>query len=187
MATPDLIITRDDGVAWSPDAASRVVVSRPARVTEHPIETGVTVSDHRAQQPTRITVRAMVTETPWQGRTWDQPTGPDRLTYAADFLAGCTSLVTLSFQDGDFESYALTGDSSERTPVRGRPFTLEFVQVVQVDPQTVEISVSSVPASQATGMPTEVDAGEQGTTTDDGSSESILYSLLYGSSAPEDT
>jgi hypothetical protein len=191
MATPDLIVTRDDGVSWSPDVATRVSISRSARITDHPVETGVAFSDHRVQQPTRISVRCIVTETPFEGRTWDQPTGPERVAHASDFLLGCVSLVTLTFPDQELESYALATDASELGPVRGRPFTLEFRQVQQIEAQTVTIAVDAPVASQATGMPDEVDAGEQGTvsTADDAAAEeaneSILYAFLYGTDAPD--
>jgi len=200
MADAPLIILRADGESWSFDAVTRQASDPRARITDHPVESGAPISDHQIRQPIRETATATVTQSPLEGRVYDQPTGPERIAAAKDFLTGCWGqLVTLTYHDEDLESYMLTSMANERGGYSARRFALEFREVVIVESQTVEIPVTQAAPSASAGLASEVDAGEQsGETTDSSTSEigvsdseegtasSWLYQILYGDEQEEE-
>ena len=201
---PPLTILREDGAAWSFDAVPTSSWDRRARVTDHPLERGGSVSDHALELPARITTPAVVTETPLAGRTFGQPVGRARLDAADDFLAGCIGLrLDLQFPRVTVAPYALESFTHDRSIERGRRYRLTFKALHIPTASTVEVPASAPPASEQTGMPDENDLGEQaGEATGSSASEaaggdsetaeaesdsSLLYELTYGDDAPEAT
>jgi hypothetical protein len=202
MADAPLIITRSDGESWSFDAVTRQASDPRARITDHPVESGSSISDHSIREPIRETASATVTRSPLEGRTYDQPTGQEREAAATEFLAGCWGLLlTISYPDEDLDSYLLTSMANERGPYGAKRFALEFREVVIVESQTVEIPVTQAAPAAADGLASEVDAGEQSgestetsdTTDSDGvippeeeAASSWLDQILYGDEQEED-
>jgi hypothetical protein len=186
---PPLRISREDGKSWALDAVTRVARDPRITITDHPIESGTPVSDHAQRDPDRITVAATVTATPLEGRTWDQPTGRDRLDAALDFLAELAGeRLTLEFPDGTFDSYMLTSWAHERTAQRAIKFALEFREVIIADAAVVQIPVTQPVETAAASLPDAVDVGEQAGSTPGGDAAargSIAHGFLYGAAEEE--
>lgn len=192
MATAPLIITREDGQSWSFDAVTRSTRAPRARVTDHPIESGSSISDGVIKEPDRQTAIATVTRSPFEGRTYDQPTGKERIAAAEAFLDNSFGQsLTLEYPDETLESYVLVSAARERGRYGALRFALEFREVVVVSAQTVTIPVTQAAESAADGLASEVDAGEQSgttpdtTTAEDERNESWLYQILYGDEQEE--
>jgi len=193
MADAPLIILRADGESWSFDAVTRQSSDPQARITDHPIEDGSPISDAQMRQPIKETAVATVTQSPFEGRTYDQPTGVERVAAAKAFLTGCWGqLVTLIYPDEDIESFMLTSMANERSGYLSRRFALEFREVVIVESQTVEIPVTQAAPVASAGLASEVDAGEQSgvtpdtTETEEEAASSWLYQILYGDEQEEE-
>lgn len=196
MALAPLTVVRDDGQFWAFDLASRIARSPSARVTDHPVESGTSISDHVVREPDRLTVAATVTRSPMEGRTYGQPTGREREAAAVAFLGSCWGqMLTLDFPGEKIEGYVLAGFAHERGAYGATKFSLEFREIVVVDSQTVDIPLSQAAPDTSAGLASEVDAGEQGTITPDtgttgggttsetAQSSSWLYQIVYGEEA----
>ncbi len=162
MSSP-LILTREDGEAWSFDGCPRISFTPRARLTDHPVEDGSTTTDHRQRLPNTITITGTVTATPRSGATYGQVTGEARMYAARDFLDGCDGFVEIETPDEVYTGYMLVGWGHDRTSRRSMTFTLEFREVRIATAQTVTIPVTAPVEGEAAGLPDEVDAGEQAT------------------------
>jgi hypothetical protein len=159
-------IIRDDGSALTFDGVLDYTLSSSVNVTDHPIEDGSTVSDHAQVQPKRLTVRGIVTETPYDNV--DNVGGPDRVARALEFLDAAAGelLTVVTERFGTLENMALTSYPTTADQVRRLLFDVEFKAVRIAVAGLIDIPPSA-PAtpSAASGLPDEQDVGEQPTTS----------------------
>jgi hypothetical protein len=133
---------------------------RSARVAEHPVESGIEVSDHIQVLADTFTVEAFVTDSP----LGSVPV-PLAVQSAIRFLEDCVGkrLTVAIGGEGTFANVALEGFSHRRTAVEGRAFSLHFRQIRIAQSLSVTIPPSQPAAVAAAGAPTEADLGQQAT------------------------
>jgi len=162
--TPPLSLTLDDGTTWGFDGVSAGLFrGNRSQVTDHPLEDGVPVTDHAYSLPGTVRVRATVTQTPFEDRTFGQPVGPARIQAAKDFLAlAANKPLTVVLPDGEVrEGMVLRDYSSTDGASFARAFSLELVQVLIAQTTFVVLPVLDEFLEES-------DAGEQvGESTDD--------------------
>jgi len=192
MATAPLVVTREDGQSWSFDAATSYTRGPRARTTDHPVESGTSITDHVIREPDRHAATATVTRSPLGGREYGQPTGREREQAAVSFLEGCwDQMLTITWPDEEIENYVLVSMAHERGKFGATKFSLEFREIVVVEAQTVTIPVTQAAESAADGLASEVDGGEQSgddpdtTEAEEDLSESWLYQIIYGDEQEE--
>lgn len=181
---PAVVITRATGESLTVDGTIREQHDRGARVTDHPIETGSTVSDHIQALPLTLTISAVWTETPLDTRIGALPVGPARIREVVRFLGailGETVDVTTS-KAGTYASMALV-----RLPVvyslRGDlPTELTFRELVIAESQRVQIPAWNTSSPSAVD---EQDVGQQATETapddlDTRSTAAVLFDAMIG-------
>lgn len=167
-------IIREDGSSTLIfDAAITYTMAGTVNVTEHAVEDGVRFADHAQPMPKTLSVRGVVSESPydWQASTG----GRDRVTAAIDFIEAIqgerVTVVTDRF--GALEDMALSRWEVPATRTLDARFSLDFKQVRVATSESVEITTDTVVATTSTGaetpaaanLPDAVDAGEQPTTS----------------------
>lgn len=162
-----ILVRRSDGSTWVPDVVVSVDTSTDWSVTDHPVEEGVSVSDHVQRQPTEVTLSVVLTENPTKvgGRVG----GPIHLQQSLEWLretADAGELVDIvTRRDGVMQGFAITSlpFTMDRVARLAFPLTLREVRVAVAT--TVQITVEETASDTATGAPDEVDVGEQSTTS----------------------
>jgi hypothetical protein len=160
-------ILRPDGSSLTFDGVLSETYSPRVEVTSHPIEDGSAVSDHAQRIPETFGARVVVTETPSAPRDGLTVGGPERIQTAIRFLESCVGELLLvgKVRTGLAVSVMLTGYPYTIDGNRRVIFDLSFKQVRIAQAATVEIPASKPPAATASGVASEVDAGQQATTS----------------------
>lgn len=172
MAKSPTSIIAADGSTLTLDATITYTLSSSVDVTEHPVEDGADIGDHAQRKPKLLTIRGIVTESPFSNV--DDTGGLARVQRALEFLDSIAgTLVTVVTQAfGTMESMAITRYPTTRDRLRKLEFELEFKQVrvataslVSITPDTpISTDANGLPVSAAVGLPDEQEAGEQSTT-----------------------
>ncbi|NOT72463.1 MAG: hypothetical protein HOP09_14675 [Hyphomicrobium sp.] len=139
----------------------RVDYSPEISVTEHPVEFGVSASDHAVVRPLRLTVVGFVSDAIQDGN--GALPFPFAVERAVAFLSGAAGkLLELSVPgDATYLSMMLEAYPHSKEIVGGRQFELRFREVRVVTGSVVMIP-SRIPAPPAqTGSPLETDLGTQ--------------------------
>lgn len=157
---PGCALTRlSDGSRLVFDGDGVEEFSPSVTVTEHPVEQGVSVTDHARIDAMAFRVDAWLTETPF-GRG---AAGPQRIADARAWLmasAGQPLRVETS-RGGAYEGYILTGWGHSFTPDLGLTFRLTFRQLRVAESQTVRIPPRKPVPRAVTGSSSETDAGKK--------------------------
>lgn len=175
------IIRQADGLAFTFDQAITELYEPAVIVTNHPVESGVDVSDHAQTQPLPIVVQVLQTETPFA--SMGGLSGVERLQAAIDYLRSVEGqlldLVTTKF--GTFTNVLLTSYPHEVSVRRNLPITLRFQQIRIATAELVVIPPLAPVLSEQVGAPDEQDAGVQATddTSDDPAKEARDTSTLF--------
>lgn len=179
------LVRQRDRSVWEPDAAIRVNRGVSYNVTNHPVETGVTVSDLVQLDPETIDIEVVISENPSSGNG-----GPLRLRRSYQWLrdtADAGDLVNVvTRRMGTIRDCLITGLPHSLDNVARLRFTISLQQVVIARATFVEILVENVAESSEAGAPDEADVGEQSTTDTaedeeaEAKDQSVLSSLLGG-------
>ncbi len=178
------LVRQKDSSTWIPDATIDIKFNPRSKITDHPVEDGITVTDHVQQQPEVIVATVIITENriaPRQGGRLhlQEMVGWLRETKDAGDLV---DLVTRRL--GTFTGFAIGSLPHVVDKVSRLEIPIEFREVRIATSTTVLISVEEATSDVAVGAPDEVDTGEQSTTSTDGDAEaensdqSLLSSLL---------
>lgn len=177
-----------DGEQWRPDAVIKIAFDETWDITAHPVEKGVTVSDHVQRQPMGISIDVVLTENTTKPAAGGRTHVKDLLDWLRDTANLDNPLVdVVTTRDGVHTSYAIKSVPRTYDNVARLAFTLQLQEVRVAVASTVLISVEDIDAtdtSTASGAPDEVDVGEQATTSTDTDSaaeesdQSWLSSLL---------
>jgi hypothetical protein len=176
------------------DAAPSEDHGSSAEVTQFPVETGANVTDHVRQLPDHLRIEGVVTNTPFPS----QIVGGNDATFADDMRTGAYSdraetafnkvrallsgvLVTVSTELRSYDSMVLQTLSAPRSAAIGDVvrFTADFVHVVMVSTQTVQLARSPKPAKVKTGTQPKKEVGK------DDRPSSALRTLAGGDSTVE--
>lgn len=152
---------------------------------DHPLETGVTVTDHCQPLPASMTITGTMSESPWSTAT--NGILSQRRAYALNYLQEHRkeALIVINETYGTFTNYMIEGWHHALDNIARATIVLQLKQVVFASAGFVKIPVSA-PASPAvsSSFADSSNAGEQGTTaptpTAAAADSSVLYSLLYG-------
>ena len=134
-------------------------------VTKNPVETGFLVADHIIIDPIKISIVALVTNTPVTWFEYFGGSNPDRqleTIQALEMLHATRQLVTLFLKDRVFENMAMTDCKIPRNKENGLALKIpmDFEQVVFVDSRLVDLPdnlLGSAAANQ--GGETQSDTG----------------------------
>jgi len=180
-STPITIVREDGRTTLTFDAVISYALTGTVSVTDHPVETGSTVSDHAQRQPKQLAITGIVSETPYASVA--SSGGADRTAQALAFLDAAAgellTVVTAAF--GTLQNMVLTRYPTTADNVRRFTFDLEFKQVTLATAGLVEIPPEQ---TSSAGLPDEQDVGEQPTdTTEDAPAQeeadtSLLLDLL---------
>lgn len=193
--TQPFTILRASGEALVLDAAITYTLSGSVAVTEHAVEDGVVFADHAQPQPTNLSVRGVVTETPFDFQS--DTGGRAHVDAARDFVIAIqgerVTVVCDAF--GTLENMALTRWEAPKTKALDLKFSLDFRQVrvavatfVTISPEQVAVaSTATEPEISAeANLPDGQDIGEQGATStatnaeQEAADQSYLLALLEG-------
>jgi hypothetical protein len=169
------------------DATTEISFDHRALVTEHPVESGLSVTDHVQDLPDRFSVRGVITASPTPNLV--NPIA-GRVEIARDFLLQAKSdgalLIVQTQRYGSLDNcvlervgYVVNREQALRLDIAVRRIRLAEVGYVEIAPE------APVAAAQSS-MPDEQDVGQQATTTStatqvDAESGSHLYEWAYGS------
>lgn len=180
-----VIITRlPDLTTFEFDLVEEENYDESVKVTEHPVETGSSPSDHAAEEPIKIAMRLMVTETPLIGQQPVGAVGSLRVFLATKFLQECKkkALNVTTTQDGTFTNLMIESFSYSKNIAKNRIFDVKFKQVRFGVAQTVQIPPTAPAKAAKTGASTAQNAGQQATsatsTASSATDQSSLYSVL---------
>lgn len=156
---------QDDGQTWVPDAVLNVKIDARWKATDHPVESGLSVSDHVQSVPQTVVLTCVVTETPGGLTTG----GRTRIRKALAWLretADNRQLVDIYTQKlGRLRNYVITAAPTGIDKVNRLQFDLELKEIRLATVTTIEITVDEVDDEVAADAPDEVDVGEQATTS----------------------
>jgi hypothetical protein len=142
--------------------AATVTFDYGSNITDHPVETGATVSDHIQVLPNAITITGTITESPYADQTNGVPML--RRQNALNWIeAARKSLIMVDTEQyGAFSSYAIATFRHDLTNVKRAVLVIVLKQFVQALAGFVTIPVSA-PASPAVSasFATSMDAGVQ--------------------------
>lgn len=162
------IIRADGSTTLSFDGVLDYTLTSSVAVTDHPIEDGSSVSDHAQKQPKTLSVRGIVTETPYDNV--DSSGGPDRVARALEFLDAAAGelLTVVTERFGTLSNMALTRYPTTADQVRRLLFDVELKAIKVATAGLIDIPPTApTTSSAAAGLPDEQDVGEQPTTTTD--------------------
>lgn len=174
---------------WRPDAVREMPIELRWSATDHPVESGLSSTDHVQPLPSVLTLTCIVTESPTPPATG----GPQRVRQALQWLretANAGRLVDVYTRRlGVLSNYVITAAPTKLDRVQRLAFDLELKEIRVAEATTVSISVDDIDPDDelASTAPDEVDTGEQATTTTGGdpaadeaedADQSVLLSLL---------
>lgn len=161
-------IERSDGFFLTLDSTIAQVFVSSAVVTEHPVESGVAITDHVQPQALRVAVEGVVTETPYQLQDSDLSMilfltdGPERTEAARAFMRSLEGdLVTIvSDRVGTVESCVVERwvDTVDRFGRLNLSIDLRQIRIAEAE---VVVIPPDLPANA--GMSSEQDTGDQAT------------------------
>lgn len=173
-----------DGSSLTFDTSEVIRYSQSVDVTEHPIEDGSVVSDHAQIRARNWTLRAAITETPYDTaiRGDSGPvTGPARLARAVAFLDRVLGqpLFFSGTKGRRYGNALITSWDDEDSLAGVKWFSLAFKQIRIAQATTVEIPATRPRQAQQTGMGSATDSGVQPTSanTADADGASVAWSL----------
>ena len=162
-----ILVRQDDGERWTPDVVVRVSVDESWEVPSHPVEEGISPSDHTRTQPASLTISVVLTENPTAGEfTGGRADLQRRVAWLRDTATAGQRIDIITTRLGTFTSYQIVNLPLVIDNVQRLAFDLQLQQVRVATSSTVLISVETTADDTATGAPDEVDTGEQATTTD---------------------
>lgn len=163
--------------------------TRNNRVSQHPVEQGVDISDHVQELPMILSAQILITESPWSTGEASNLSGPALITRILSVLQSMQRkrLQVVTHRLGVLPDMVITKLPTPIDKVRAVKIGIEFQQVRIATATLVDVPASSVvtsdPGSTATtadqslaeqvaqnaqaaasGLPSEVDAGQQPTT-----------------------
>lgn len=180
----------DRGIELRFSSVQMYTLTRNTKVTQHPVEEGVDISDHAQELPAILSVQITVTESPWAETERSGLSGPALLSRVLAVLQSMQKrrIQVVTHRLGVFPSMVITKIPTPIDQTRAMKISLELQEVriatvtlVDVpaelvatsDPgstssTTEEISLAEQVAQDAqaaaAGLPTETDAGQQPTT-----------------------
>lgn len=185
---------KPDGSSLTLDTTLREDYRPEVLVTDHPIEDGAVASDHAQRMPLLITLEGNITETPYAIRVssaraalsgspsgaTDNLTGPARVQAAVDWLRSAERerLTLASLRFGVFRDLMLVRWPHSVDVLLRLPLVLELKQLRVATSQAVALSPLTPRSDVQAQAPDEQDAGEQGTTVDEGPNRDRDRSLL---------
>lgn len=162
---PFVLYRQSDGEWFQFDNVVEEQHVASATATVHPIEDGDNVTDHVQSNPKRISIRAVVTESP-RRVTGDEITGPERIQAAIRFLEACVGEAltlgltrTVTVNDALLTSFPYPINGSRKVV-----FDLVFQVATFAEATSVKIPAAKPIAVVAVGAADEVDAGQQSCT-----------------------
>jgi hypothetical protein len=192
-------IVRETGERVTFDATIRESHRKEARVTSHPVEDGVEISDHVQTQPRFFSLTVLISETPIEtpsfrvagarsGLTITEPTlalAPNRVQEIFDFLSAVmddgefVEVITPKF--GLIPECLIVNMPLDISNINAGRFTISCRQIRRAELVTVSIPpLRPAPEAQA-GAPDEVDVGQQPTEQlEEPVEEAEDTSILYG-------
>jgi len=180
-----VIITRlPDLTSFEFDLVEDESYDESVKVTEHPVETGSSPSDHAAEEPIKLSLKVMVTETPMLRYQTVGAVGSLRVFLATKFLQECKkkALNVTTTQDGTFTNMFIESFSYSKNIAKNRIFDIKLKQVRFGIAQTVQIPPTAPAKAAKTGASTAQSAGQQATSAAGASQaakdQSSLYSIL---------
>lgn len=163
--------------------------TRNNRVSQHPVEQGVDISDHVQELPMILSAEIQITESPWSNGDAANLSGPALITRILSVLQSMQRkrLQVVTHRLGVLPDMVITKLPTPIDKIRMVKITMELQQVRIATATLVDVPASSVvtsdPGSTATtadqslaeqvaqdaqaaasGLPSEVDAGQQPTT-----------------------
>lgn len=191
-------IIRETGERVTFDATLRESHRIEARVTDHPVEDGVDVSDHVQTRPRFFSLTVLVSETPIQIPSFraaglrsnlaiSEPSlidVPNRVKEIFDFLEDVMNegefvdVVTPKF--GLIEECLIVNMPVDISNVNAGRFTVSFRKVRRAELVTVSIPPLRPAPEAQTGTPDEQDVGAQPTENPESAEEAEDTSILYG-------
>jgi hypothetical protein len=173
MMQPPFLIQTADGRVLGFDAVPKIDYSSSVRTTDHPVESGASVSDHAVEDPDRIAAALVITESPIARATFAStsasilpPSGPGRLDAALAFLASIKGQpVTVQTRRGVFtpcliERFACTEDKMRRLN-----FAASFKVIRYAYADEVVIAVPAPSTDEEAGATSQTNVGQQATTS----------------------
>ena len=167
-------LMRGDGRALTFDLTTRITFSPSVTVTSHPVEDGVDISDHARVNQLRVSLKGLVTETPF--RRAGVTGGEAHVLAAIRFLneSAGQQLTLVTERRGTHRSLLLEQWPHDLTVVRNAIFDISLVQVRVASTTSASIDVESPVDESSTGgedysvtFADETDSGEQATTVID--------------------
>lgn len=179
------VFIRETGETIALDNTFDVSVSYVSTVTDHPVETGVNVSDHSQPRAPEISVTGLVSETPrvTAGREVSYPDTDNRgREIVASFVAAKDSAALMTAVlpgHGVFENVVVTSIRPQVVNVNVKRFSISLRQVRLADRITVNIPPLRPNADASPGIADEQDVGQQPTTNPESVDNAQRSSLLY--------
>lgn len=135
------------------DAATLEDHTLTATVTQHPVESGATVSDNVVINPVRVRIEGVISNTPLLTQLLSLPTGQNTLATkrAEDArqllidLQASRQPFTIATSLGDYENMIMTSISTARDAPRGRSvhMVMDFEQVTLVTSEKTDLPPGS--------------------------------------------
>lgn len=174
---------QSDGTTWQADAVIAVNVSQNWQITDHPVESGVVVTDHVQIQPDTITLTCSVSEQPTRlgaGTIGGAIRLQERMRWLRETADAGDLVDIVTRRMGTFQNYLIQSVPYTMDRVSRLRFDLALRQVRIATATTVLITVEDIADDVATGAPDEVDVGEQATTdtATDENAETVDQSTL---------
>lgn len=176
-----------DGATWKPDAVREVRYDLQWTVTDHPVERGLSVTDHVQAQPQSITITCVISENPTAPAEGGRVHLRKMLAWLRETADAGDLVDVLTHKLGVSRNYVIKAAPHGIDKVSRLVFDLELREVRFATVSSIEISVEDVAEDVAAGAPDEVDTGEQATTSTGGtpeadeaedSDQSVLSSLV---------
>ena len=143
----DVLYLRDPatGAELRFDAVISYTGTRAYRVSQHPVERGVDVSDHVQQLPVILSVQATVTESPWAGSRPDGLAGVALINRTLALLSSMAGkrLQVVTHRLGVFPSMALSRVPLPVDKFRSLTINLELQEVRIATATIVDVGVTS--------------------------------------------
>lgn len=163
VAHAAILVRQDDSATWTPDTVVSIQLSPSWQITDHPVEQGVSVSDHIRRQPAAMTITCIVTETPTTG-TGGAAHVREKLAWLLETADAGQLVDVVTTKLGTFTGYAIQSAPHAIDNVARLEFALQLREVRIATSTTVQIDLETVTSDVATSAPPEVHVGEQPTT-----------------------
>lgn len=153
-----ILVRQADLATWTPDTVVSVSLSPSWSISDHPVEDGVTVSDHIQRQPAAMTITCVVTENPVAvgGVTGGRTHVREKLAWLLDTANAGQLVDVVTTRLGTFIGYAIQSAPHTIDNVARLQFDLALREVRVATSNTVQIDRVAEPSAAP-----EVNVGEQ--------------------------